>query len=101
MNNYNLLLANHLMCCENVSTETTILLFLLLCTHSKGSVIVTYQLVLRKEYKLSDIKNTMTNFAKEKSEPFEIKRDSVIFSGKFAILVSFEQKRSQGYNETV
>ncbi|KAI0220898.1 hypothetical protein LSAT2_027645, partial [Lamellibrachia satsuma] len=47
---------------------------------SKGSVIVTYQLVLRKEYKLSDIKNKMTNYAKDKSEPFEIKRDSVIFS---------------------
>ena len=75
-----------------------ILLFLLHCTHSKGSVIVTYQLVLRKEYKLSDLKNKMTNYAKDNREPFDIKRGSVIFSGKFAVSLSFEQNGSPGYN---
>ena len=80
-----------------------ILLFLLHCTHSKGSVIVTYQLVLRKEYRLSDLKNKMTNYAKDNREPFEIKRDSVIFSGKFAVSLSFDRKDHQDiiFNETI
>ena len=34
----------------------------------------------------------MTNYAKDNREPFEIKRDSVKFSGKFANSLTLEQK---------
>ncbi|KAI0221530.1 hypothetical protein LSAT2_027170 [Lamellibrachia satsuma] len=51
---------------------------------SKGSVVVSYQLVLKREYALADLMNIMRGFIEwqdGKMGSFEVNADSIMFSG--------------------
>ena len=50
---------------------------------------MTYQLNLRKEYTLSDLKNKLKNYAKDNREPFVINLDSINLSSKLAFSFTF------------
>ena len=52
---------------------------------------MTYQLVLRKEYTLSDLKNKLKNYAKDNREPFVINLDSINLSSKLAFSFTFRK----------
>ena len=60
-------------------------MFLLHCRISKGSVIASYQLVLKKEYALADLTRIMQDYLRSndgKLGLFEVNVDSITFSGK-------------------
>ena len=60
-------------------------MFVLFCRRSKGSVVVSYQLVLKNEHTLDELSQIMKNYLEEndgKIGPFEVNADSIYFSGK-------------------
>lgn len=71
--------------CTDVIAITCAHTMFLLRRISKGSVVVSYQLVLKREYALADLMNIMRGFIEwqdGKMGSFEVNADSIMFSGK-------------------
>ena len=59
------------------------------CGHSKGSVIVSYQLKLKKAHAVDELIRIMKNYLEKnngKFGSFEVNPDSIQFSGKLVLM---------------